>query len=312
MNLHEYHHIQAELQALEQLIASTPEDFVIERMGLENRKEEIERILATQPPPKREPARVRLTFRGKPIIGTQGIFVDFGTQAVSAFAEAVAAIGASLNVSLGARGILPDKDKYRLLITGTVGGSFGFQLEEAPSQILPLLNEKSLVESALEQTEQLMKATLSSDDELTEAISDVNPRALECLRRFLDTMVSNEAVCTLSFQDRIFRFADVAQVQRSFERIRQDNIHEEEIELRGVFEGFLPKHRTFQFKEEGSTEPITGKVDPMMNEPAEINHHLYKDVIATMVKKTVGTGNPRYHLKAYRSTVTIDTESLTS
>ena len=62
MNLHEYLHIQAELQALEQMIASTPEDFVIERMGLESRKEEIERFLATHPPPKSEPDRVRLTF----------------------------------------------------------------------------------------------------------------------------------------------------------------------------------------------------------------------------------------------------------
>jgi len=44
------------------MIASTPEDFVIERMGLESRKEEIERFLATHPPPKSEPARVRLTF----------------------------------------------------------------------------------------------------------------------------------------------------------------------------------------------------------------------------------------------------------
>ena len=180
---------------------------------------------------------------------------------------------------------------------------------EFGAQVVTLFDDKTLLESALEQTEQLMKATLSSDDELTEAISDVNPRALECLRKFLDTMVSNEAVCTLSFQDRIFRFTDVAQVQRSFERIRQDNIHEEEIELRGVFEGFLPKHRTFQFKEDGSTEPITGKVDPMMNEPAEINHHLYKDVMVTMVKKTVGTGNPQYLLKTYRSVSTIDTES---
>jgi hypothetical protein len=303
MNLHEYLHIQAELQALEQMIASTPEDFVIERMGLESRKEEIERFLAKHPPPKREPARVRLTFRGKPIIGTQGIFADFAAQAVSTFAEAVAAIGASLNVSLGARGIIPDKDKYRMLITGTAVGSFGFQLEEAPSQILPLFNEKSLVESALEHTEQLIKATLNSDDELTEAISDVDPRALERLRKFLETMVSNEAICALSFQDRTFRFADVAQVQRSFERIRKDNIHEEEIKLRGVFEGFIPKHRTFQFKEDGSNEPITGKVDQLIDKPEEINHHLYRDMIVTMIKKTVGTGNPRYHLKEYRSTV---------
>jgi len=50
----------------------------------------------------------------------------------------------------------------------------------------------------------------------------------------------------------------------------------------------------------------------LIDKPEEINHQLYRDMIVTMVEKTVGTGNPRYHLKEYRSTVTIDMESLTS
>ncbi len=82
--------------------------------------------------------------------------------------------------------------------------------------------------------------------------------------------------------------------------------------MRGVFEGFILKHRNFQFKEDGSNEPITGKVDQLIDKPEEINHHLYRDMIVTMIKKTVGAGNPLYHLKEYRSTVTIDTASLTS
>jgi len=58
------------------------------------------------------------------------MFVEFGVKAINAFADAVAAIGASQTTSLGTRGALPNREAYQLLITGTAVGSFGFELEE--------------------------------------------------------------------------------------------------------------------------------------------------------------------------------------
>jgi len=61
-----------------------------------------------------------------------------------------------------------------------------------------LFPEMSLVGHAIDQTRRIMEALLGSDDELTEAIADVDPRAVEALCEFLQTLADQEAVCALS------------------------------------------------------------------------------------------------------------------
>ncbi len=73
MNLREYRQLQAERGALESLLAEIPEGREIEQLGLLSRRRKIEGLLAAQPPLSREPLRARLTFRGKPIIGSQRV-----------------------------------------------------------------------------------------------------------------------------------------------------------------------------------------------------------------------------------------------
>jgi len=294
MNIKEYYNLQSELQEVNRILIDTPANFIIERMSWENRKKGIEKKLASCPAPNREPARVQLTFNGKPVVGSQGIFADFGAQAVNAFTDTVSAIGASLNSTLGSRGIIPDKDKYRLLITGIAVGSFGFELEEPPIKDMLLYDEESIVESAIECTEKLIKATVDADDnDLTEAISDVDPRALDLLRKFFNTLISNDAVCSLSFKNRMFRFKNVNEVKSSHDRIKSENIHEEELDVIGEFKGYLPKRHTFEFLAKDSKDSILGKTN------TEINTHLNKEVIAKMIRKKVGNGNPSYHLVSF-------------
>jgi len=218
----------AEKASLERMIANLPESSVIDRMSLEARKAAVEEALAAAPVPAHEPARVRLRFRGRPVVGSHGIFAEFGSKAVKAFVDAVAAIGASQDAALGARGAIPNREQFQLLITGTALGSFGFELEESPN-LLP--DDYSQVYHAIAQTRRIMEASLGSDDELTEAIVDADPRAIEALRGFLQTLVENEAVCDLELKDDVFRFKDVNQVRRSVARLQQDNIHEEDDHL---------------------------------------------------------------------------------
>jgi len=150
------------------------------------------------PAPNREPVRARLTFRGKPVIGTHGVFAEFAALALDALTETVAAMGASLTNTLGLRGALPNKDQFQLLITGTAQGTFGFTLEENPMEPnaqAVLFSEETQLESAIGQTKSIIKATLGTDDELAEALSDADPRVLDALRKFLRTMEKAEAVC---------------------------------------------------------------------------------------------------------------------
>jgi len=298
MNIQEYRQLLAEKASLERLLKQLPESSVIERMGLEARKKEVEETLASQPTPTREPVRARLTFRGKPIVGSHGMFAEFGAKVVNAFADAVAAIGASQTTALGTRGAIPNREDYQLLITGTALGSFGFELEEAAKDGL-LFPDLSLVESAIEQAKRIMEASLGTDDELTDAISEADPRALDALRSFLKTMADEEAVCNLEFKDEVFRFADVEQVRRSESRLSQDNIHEENKELVGQFQGVLPHRRTFEFQIADTGEIITGKVGPDIENASDINRILGKSLKINVHTKKAGTGRPRYVLLSY-------------
>lgn len=298
MNIQERKHLLAEISELNRLIEQTPETDAIDRMSLEARKSEVEEALAAAPVPSREPVRARLTFRGKPIIGSHGMFAKFGAKAINAFADAVAAIGASQTTALGTRGALPNREEYQLLITGTALGSFGFELEEVPKDET-LFPEMSLIDHAIEKTRKIMEASLGTDDELTEAIAEADPRAVEALRGFLQTLADQEAVCALEFKEEVFRFADVGQVRRSEGRLRQDNIHEENRPLSGQFLGVLPHRRTFEFRVTTTQEIITGKVGPDIEDAAGINHVLERPLTIQVYTKCVGSGRPKYTLLSF-------------
>lgn len=300
MNIQERHQLLAEKTSLDRMLAGLPESSVIDRLSLEARKAEVEEALAAAPAPAREPARARLTFRGKPIVGSHGMFAEFGAKAINAFADAVAAIGASQTTALGTRGALPNREEYQLLITGTALGSFGFELEEAPKD-KTLFTELSLVDHAIKQTLRIMEASLGTDDELTEAITDADPRAVEALRGFLQTLADQEAVCALEFKEEVFRFADVGQVRRSEGRLRQDNIHEEEKSLSGHFLGVLPHRRTFEFQMADTEDIIAGKVGPGIEDAGSINHVLERPLLIQVHTKRAGTGRPKYTLLSYKN-----------
>ena len=247
MNTHEHRRLLAERVSLQRLLAEIPVEDVLDRSGLESRLDRIEQALSKVTAPNREPARARLTFRGRPVVGQHGVFADFGAKATAAFADAVAKIAAGLTGRLPSSGPVPSRSESRLLITGTALGSFGFELEEAPINDRIDFGEDTVAAQALELTQNLLRSTLGSDDELTDSAAATEPRAVAAVRSFLDVLASNEAVCALQFNDKVFQFKDVGEVKRGVERLSLDNLHEDEAQLTGEFQGFLPKARTFEF-----------------------------------------------------------------
>ncbi len=297
MNRQDYLHLLAEKSFLERVMAETPEEFVIDRMSSEARLRSVEESLNAAKIDEREPARARLTFRGQPVVESHGISVEFGTAAVSKFSDAVAMIAASLFQNLATTGPIPNRELNQLLITNTVAGSFGFELEEYQSGQTSVFQEPSPVEQALEQTQALLQGTLGSDDELAEAASEIDPRALAAIRSFLDTLAKKDAVCALEFNNRAFRFNDVGEVKRSLERLGQDNLHEDSQILKGEFKGALPTPRTFEFKVmDGVTAVIVGKVGKAVADVNELNIHLHQQAQIKVMITKVGNGRPRYVL----------------
>lgn len=286
--------LAAERSFLRAHLNEIPADALLTRMSAQDRLNAVERALAQEP--ERSPSRAKLTFNGRPVIGGHGVFADFGAKAVSAFSDAVAAVAASLTAPLAAMGPIPHRDQNRLLITGTAIGSFGFELEEHSDGHLPL-EEQTAVQQAVERTRALFAGSVAADgEELAEAASDLDRRALDKVREFLDTLATHDAVCTLQYDEQEFRFRSVAQVREAVSRMAADNLVEEQVRLTGQFEGVMPHRRSFEFQLAESGEIVVGKIGSGVRDPFAINEHLRERVTITVMQTRVGESRPRYLL----------------
>jgi len=96
--------------------------------------------------------------------------------------------------------------------------------------------------------------------------------------------------------DQAFTFSDVGEVRRSLARLGENNLHERPHPFSGVFQGALPKRRTFEFRVAATAEVITGKIGPGVPDPAALNHHLEQPTDIQLIETRVGEGRPRYVL----------------
>jgi hypothetical protein len=296
LNRGEYVQLLGEKAVVRRLLAETPEEEVIDRASLRARLKRLEDALAQATPDEREPARVRLTFRGRPVVGSDGIFAEFGTKAVSSYAESVTAMAASLSGPLPSTGRIPNREQHQLLITNTVPGSFGFELEEhLPNQLS--FGEGSAVAQALERIQSLLLGTLGTDDELADSAAEADRRALDKVRSFLGVLADHEAVCAVQFGESVVRLAGVVQVRACMERLSQENLREESEELRGELQGVLPRARLFEFRLADSSQFIRGKIAPSIGDPDLLNRELHQPTRIRVTVTRVGNKHPRYVLR---------------
>src|ERR1017187_120376 len=92
----DYQQLLSEKTVLRRMLDATSDDQVITRVSLNSRLATVESRLASSPVDERAPATMKLTFRGKPVGGREGIFADFGTKVVSCFNEFLAKLAASV------------------------------------------------------------------------------------------------------------------------------------------------------------------------------------------------------------------------
>jgi hypothetical protein len=293
MNRDEHRLLLSERNALRRILDGIPHEDVLDRSSFEARLRAVEERLATAVTDTRVPARARLTFRGRPVIGSHGVFAKFGVKATAEFTDAVAMMAAGMSRPLAGVGPIPNRDENQLLITSTALGSFGFELEEYRQQPM-LVEDESVVALALAQTQELLDATSRTDDELTIAVAGVDSRIISAVRTFLATLADNEATCALEFGNKKVTFQDVAQVRRGADRLAQENVHQEEQNFRGEFQGVLPKRRTFEFKIAADGSVIAGKVGPNIVDSDVLNQHLHRVMDVTFVATRIGSGRPRY------------------
>lgn len=310
---------------LERSLTRLPESARLTRRSTESRLRAVGEHIARLPAVGSERLRVLLTFRGKPVIGSQGIFADFGAKAVSSFSDAVAAVAASLNGGLARMGPIPNRDANQLMITGTAVGSFGFELRAVPPQpewsrpmnevvqddgMFSFVNIGAAtthavtdpsspgLTQALQYTHDLLQGTQEVDDErLADAASELDQRAIDKVRSFVSVLADNDALCAIdSGPSRHFAFVDSQQVLLSVGRLSHNNVHELRTTLAGRFVGMLPGHRTFEFVRDDTGQVLSGKVATSVQEPETINRHLGEPTTVQLIETRVGSGRPRYQL----------------
>jgi hypothetical protein len=294
------HVLQSELAALNKMISQIPEANVLDRMSLEERKQEIEEALSTLMPPYYEPARGQLIFRGRPTVKSQGVYADFAACALDKYANMIATLGSNQTAELGLCGPLPKSKEFQLMITGTILGSFGFEIEEVPKQAT-VSSELSPVKAAMDKANLVMELSAGlSDDDIAEVIADISTRSIQAIREFLEVMEKYEATFAIDLGDnKPVCFDSVEQIKRTRERLEPENIIEDDIDLFGKFEGTIPARRLFQFLREEPREIIIGRTGSEIEDPGDINNYIGKRMRIRIHTKQVGASRPRYMLNRY-------------
>lgn len=292
-------YLEAQRAVVEAQLERTPAEGRAMRINLESRlqilDEEIAALEAAQILDER--ARAVLTFGGKPVVETGAIEASFSADALQAFQRLVSTTAATREGrKLGARGRSPDEEAYRLFITGTFSGSFGFQLEGLPTDAT---QDRSVVRDAVDEASRLLLATRLDDEAYADAVAESNPRVVKALADFLGLMESRGATLQLSTGPRECHFDTSEAISAAAERARRTKIKETEVELRGVLSGVFAMGRRFEFKSADTGEIISGGITYDVSDPSSLKPYLWTRCVAHVWIVTVeraGKEQRRYYL----------------
>lgn len=299
MNHTDYVFALSEREQVKKLLKDMPEGRSISRISLESRLANIEKTLSQADPREHEPTKATITFKGPTVMGTHGISASFGTKAISFFDDAIACVASAFNGALPASGKIPNSNNNHLMITSAARGSFGFVLEEFRPDAPLGFDEQSLVSKAMFKTQEILQASLDgNDDKLSEALEDLDMRALDKIRNFISYLVENKTVFTLKNNKFKLIFRDPKQLDKALNKLSIDNFKEEDLDANVYFLGVLPNKRQCEFLIVGETNVNTAKISKNVDDPDIINKHLGIKAHASFIKKTIGNGKPRFILNS--------------
>ena len=285
----------AEKSQLEDLIANLQSFEILDRASLEHRLSKVNESVSKFDTGQRVPAKMKLTFRGRPVIGSHGMDADFASKIMVEFSNTLASVSASRDGPVPSKGRIPGRSGKRVLITSTAIGSFGFELEEVVDSADPNLRDStpSDLEQAFETTQQILEgARTSSNDVFAETLSNIGDRTIGCLRSFLKTLSDSEATFAIDFKDRLTRYRDLSEIVQAFQRLVAE-VQEDERVITGLLLGILPVRRSFEFQlEDGAV--ITGKIAQSVGDLESLKAHFGTKHSFRCKSVRVGNGKPSF------------------
>ena len=257
--------LQADLGNLHRQLNAIGDRPSFKRRAIQHRIAEVQRELDQATLADAVLASGDLTFDGGATIGTKAIRAGFAAKALSAFEHLVSIAAATMNRNgnVNSRGLVAGQQEHRLFITGIARGSFGFHLEER-AEIAEEGRQihffKSDLAQAMDSVLELMEAGAdTSDDRFADAIIDSNDRVRKALRQFTETLITNETTCAFATGGKRFKFAEIRQIEQLRDRLADDNVQQERIELTGTLYTLPTDHR-FELRDDDG-EVWSGKAE---------------------------------------------------
>lgn len=277
--------LESEICELKKLLSQIPAENIIDRLSYENRLKKAEKELLTLQK-KHLPESLIITFSGDPVRDRHGIMANFAAEATSKLSDIYATLVAVAKGSaLGSAGAIPEFEKHQLLITGTAVGSFGFEMELPreehavnPTKQLSLLRTDPPTEDPLIKARDLLEDILEvpfsgSDVQFADVLQNMDKRAVDKVREFYDILYSKKAFYTLKTRHKVVRCQKIKEIEQAVDRLKEENILDQEKDFDGYFSGFLPSKREFEFITI-SGEVLRGRVDKIVKNADCINKHL--------------------------------------
>ena len=287
--------LRSQLATLDSMIDKLPEESAITRTSLEYRRSQVLEELEANPPPDSWPVSAHLRFGGMPVT-EHGIDAEFGAEAISKFADVVTELAATTQGPLKAFGPIPNRDRYKLLLTGTSHGSFGFHVEEVVESQASFFGKSSPMQLAFERIAGLFDTPPMSES----PVPKLNDRVANSIEGFLRLLTSHQAQCTITFNDTSVLVVDNGQISREAASREEEIAKEVAIQLSGYFVGFLPSERQAEFHDVERDSTIRGKVGLFWDNPEDINRRLlYNRITLHAIQRRVGNRAPTYTFEDY-------------
>jgi hypothetical protein len=248
----------ADIAAVEALLAArTPEEDPVGHVQFSRRLADLTQHLMEIGAAPTTTAEVGLFFGGRAVLGSYGIYADFGAKVIAEFQTLVSSAFAAQEGTLGTRGPVPQRDRTQLLLTDVARGSFGFILQQAEDPELVDSAMKDVVSHAVD----LILRVASPDQEMFESLAeDVDYRVLSSLRSLFK--VVDDAGATMRIvEDRrevMLRREDVGLAR---ERTESVSFTENERYATGTIY-ILPVSLRFELHPLGGGEALKGSVAP--------------------------------------------------
>jgi len=282
MSVRTQHDLKLAIAQLERRITDWPDESPFGRLTLENRLLELRAELAASPTVAlRIQADASIVFSGAPVSGETAIDAAFAGSIIQATIRIVE--------SLQGDGEPPPLE--RMMLTGTLHGSFGFRFVERQGGFIDTRPTIALRRAAW-----LMAAAKEDDASFEQAIAETGGRVGTTLKKFL--LVLDKARATFRFSTGNLRVSySYYDVASALHRVAQTDVTEEYIQLDGILTGAFSQARRFEFLPDGGSKiegSIADTLDPVTLGPLyQKRCHVYLMTIET-------TAAARNAVKKYR------------